>query len=102
MFAPPAGARTQRIAFCGDVGTDLPPKTSQTRALRRSQRNANYSAVRRAPVRVALFGFHARGDRFDHCRRHLELLFAIFDCMAEGDPIEVGVGGPTLALVFLE
>src|SRR5262245_13230268 len=24
MFAPPAGARTQRIAFCRDVGTDLP------------------------------------------------------------------------------
>src|SRR6516165_8656141 len=45
-----------------------------------------------------LFSLHARGNRRDHGRSHLELILAVLDSVPPGDPVEVGVGRPDFAL----
>src|SRR6516165_10692687 len=50
----------------------------------------------------ALLSLHARGDRRDHGRSHLELILAVLDSMPPGDPVEVSVGRPDFAFFVLE
>src|SRR5262249_47127670 len=45
---------------------------------------------------------HARGNRCDHGRSHLELILAVLDSVPPGDPVEVGVGRPDFAFFVLE
>ena len=44
---------------------------------------------------------HARGDRSDDLRGHLELCIAVGDAVALRDPTEVGLGDPHLPVVIL-
>src|SRR5438132_14153030 len=49
-----------------------------------------------------LLRFHARRDRGDNARRHLELVIAVLDSVSPCDPVEIGIGGPDLALLVFE
>src|SRR6266487_2588978 len=46
--------------------------------------------------------FHARRDRRDNARRHFELVIAVLDAVSPCDPVEIGIGGPDLALIVFE
>ena len=59
-------------------------------------------AGRRRLSRRALLRFHARCDGCDNGRRHLELVSAVLDPVSSCDPVEIGIGGPDLALIVLE
>src|SRR5678816_4561949 len=58
---------------------------------------------REAPSQLTSFtsGFHARCNRSDHHRGHLELVGAIDDAVTRGDPRKVGVDRPDRAGVVL-
>src|SRR5215470_9747381 len=49
-----------------------------------------------------LLSLHARGNRCDHGRSHLELILAVPDSVPPGDPVEVGVGRPDFAFFVLQ
>src|SRR5438128_3587603 len=49
-----------------------------------------------------LLRFHARRDRRNNARRHLELVIAVVDSVSPCDPVEIGIGGPDLALIVFE
>src|SRR5262245_9919247 len=45
---------------------------------------------------------HARSDRGNDSRRHLELVAAVLDSVPPRDPVEIGARGPDLAFVVFE
>src|SRR6188474_1442426 len=58
-------------------------------------------AKRRSQLTSFTSGFHARCNRSDHHRGHLELVGAIDDAVTRGDPRKVGVDRPDRAGVVL-